>query len=101
MPKALGEFGKGKHSDVNHKVIQVIESSEGIVKFRDIWMHVVNDLESMPQLATILQNLVAAQKIQVVPGNQGFLANRKALEYADSSLYDPSLLTEEERKMTL
>jgi hypothetical protein len=101
MPKALGEFGKSKNSDVSHKLIQLAESHQGILTFKEAWKHLSNDLEKMTDLATIIQNLVAAEKLQAVPGGKGFLPHRKALEYSDNSLFDYNLLTEEERLMTL
>jgi hypothetical protein len=98
MPKALGEIGKSRHSDTSHKVVQIILAGHGVSKFKDIWKHVNNDLEKMTDLATLLQNLVAADKIQQVEGG-GFLPKRKVLEETDSSLVDFSILTEEERNM--
>jgi hypothetical protein len=101
MPKALGEFGKAKHSDTSHKIIQLAESHEGVLTFKEIWKHVSNDLEKMTDLATLIQNLVAAEKLQAVPGGKGFLPHRKALEYSDNSLFNYELLTEEERRMMI
>jgi hypothetical protein len=97
MPRALGEFGKAKHSDVSHKIIQLAEATHTILTFKEIWKHVSNDLEKMADLGTLLQNLVAAEKLQLVPGNKGFLPRRKILEDIDSSIVDYSLLSPEER----
>jgi hypothetical protein len=100
MPKALGEIGKSRHSDTSHKILQIILSAPGIVKFKDIWKHVNTDLEKMTDLATLIQNLVAADKIQQIGGdNPGFLPKRKVMEESDSSLVDFSILTDEERNM--
>jgi hypothetical protein len=98
MPKALGEIGKSRHSDTSHKVVQIILSAPGVSKFKDIWKHVNNDLEKMTDLATLLQNLVAADKIQQVEGG-GFLPKRKVFGDIDSSLVDFSILSKEEREM--
>ena len=97
MPRALGEFGKAKHSDVSHKIIQLAESTHSILTFKEIWKHVSNDLEKMSDLGTLLQNLVAAEKLQLVPGNKGFLPKRKIIEDVDSSMVDYSMLSREER----
>ena len=97
MPRALGEFGKAKHSDVSHKIVQLAESTHQILTFKEIWKHVSNDLEKMSDLGTLLQNLVAAEKLQLVPGNKGFLPKRKIIEDVDSSMIDYSLLSAEER----
>ena len=98
MPKALGEFGKAKHSDVSHKIISLVEREYSVVSFKEIWKHVTNDLEKMQDLTTLLQNLVAAEKLQSIPG-KGFLAHRKVVDEEVSGLVDYSLLTPEERKM--
>lgn len=101
MPKALGEFGKSKHSDVSHKIVQFIEGHHGVVEFKDIWKNVANDLDKQADLATLLQNLIAADKIQTVKGGIGFLPKKKAIDQSDSSMIDYSFLTEEERNMKL
>ena len=100
MPKALGEFGKAKHSDVSHKIISLIEREYAVVSFKEIWKHVTNDLEKMQDLTTLLQNLVAAEKLQSIPG-KGFLAHRKIVDENMSGLVDYNLLTPEERKMAV
>lgn len=100
MPKALGEFGKAKHSDVSHKIISLVEREYAVVSFKEIWKHVTNDLEKMADLTTLLQNLVAAEKLQSIPG-KGFLAHRKVVDEVVSGLVDYNLLTPEERKMAI
>lgn len=99
MPKALGEFGKAKHSDVSHKIVSLVERADHVVSFKEIWKHVTNDLEKMQDLTTLLQNLVAAEKLQSIPG-QGFLANRRVIDTDMEGLVDYSLLTEEERNIS-
>lgn len=101
MPRALGEFGKAKHSDVSHKIISLAETTHEILTFKEIWRHVSNDLEKMQDLSTLLQNLVAADKLQAVPGGKGFLPKKRVIEYSDSSLFNYDLLTEEERRLVL
>lgn len=102
MPKALGEFGKSRHSDVNHKVVSIIEGGSGVVSISEIWAQVYNDLEKMADLSVILQNLVSAKKIQVVQKPiSGYLPLRKIQKTIDSDTVNWNYLTEEERKMTL
>jgi hypothetical protein len=100
MPKALGEFGKAKNSDVTHKIVQLLDSTHKVLTYKEIWKHVSNDLEKMADLSTLLQNLATADKIQIVPGGQGFLPKKKVIEQHDSSVLDYSILTEEELKAT-
>jgi hypothetical protein len=96
MPKALGEFGKARNSDIAHKVLQYLEQQTGIVTKKDLWMQVHNDLDSIQHLNDMLTNLTVADKILSVKG--GFLAKRKRLEEVSSNLIDFNLLTPEERE---
>lgn len=75
MPKALGEFGKARNSDVTHKIMQLLDSANKPVELRDIWRHVHTDLEKREQLIEILGNLSLAGKIQVV--QSGYLPIKK------------------------
>lgn len=99
MPKALGEFGKARHADVTHKVVQLLESSMKIVSNVEIWKAIHNDLDKPSELSTILENLVRADKIQAVKG--GFLPKKKVIKEADtgfkSSTVNFNLLSKEER----
>lgn len=95
MPKALGEFGKAKHSDVAHKVIQYLESRMEVATLKDIWKQVHTDLEDMKILRDMLSNMVVAEKI--ISSKGGFLAKRKLVHERDNTFVDFSLLSEEER----
>jgi hypothetical protein len=101
MPRALGEFGKAKNSDVSHKVLQVLLTSAGVVKLRTIWQHVHQDLEKMSQLQEILMNLAEAGKIQAVPQAGGFLPKRKVIDNNVNNFIDYSILTDEERAVKI
>ena len=94
MPEALGEFGKGKHSDVTHKIMKMIEHTNKPLEARDIWGQVYSDLERREQLFEILGNLTMAQKVQVV--NHGYLPVKEIIENKNTELLDWSLLTKEE-----
>jgi hypothetical protein len=96
MPQALGSFGKARHSDVSHKILQVLETASGVTTLKDLWIHVHTDLEKMTDLADLLRNLVAADKIIQVTG--GFLIKRKVIEEVNDGMVDFTLLTEEERR---
>lgn len=101
MPKALGQFGKAKNSDVVHKIVQYIYSQDVPVSLKDIWKQVSNDLEKMTQLGEILLGLIEAKKIQRVPGSDKVLPLRAAIPESDKSMVDMSLLSDEERDMRL
>ena len=65
MPKALGEFGKARHSDVTHKLMTLLDSTHVPLSLIDLWKHVSHDLENRTQLTEILGNLSQADKIQI------------------------------------
>jgi hypothetical protein len=65
MPKALGEFGKARHSDVTHKLMTVLDATNAPLSLIDLWKHVSHDLENRSQLTEILGNLSQADKIQI------------------------------------
>lgn len=93
MPKALGEFGKAKNSDVVHKVIQVLENSLSL-SLQDIWKEVNHDLDKITELAEIIRNLTLADRIQTVEGK--FLIKKSVTKVENSDTVDYSLLTREE-----
>lgn len=95
MPKALGEFGKSKNSDVTHKVLHYIDSNDG-VKLKDIIKLVSSDLDKPSDIGDILRKLSSTDKIQVSGGL--YLPMRKVgIDQIESSgVIDTSLLTEEE-----
>jgi phage FluMu protein gp41 len=67
MPKALGEFGLAKNSDVTHKVLSVITDADGPITIKQIWRSVHTDLENISKLVEILKNLAEADKVQAIP----------------------------------
>lgn len=99
MPKALGEFGKSKNSDITHKVMQLLNGSDNPLTINDMWKQVCQDLDKVNDLCDIVRNLVTAGK--ALATSVGFLAVRKVVEEHDSSLIDYNYLTDEEREMKL
>lgn len=75
MPKALGEFGKGKFSDVANKIVEFLQRSNEPRDAAAVWKHVSTDLENMRQLVDIMQGLVKAEKVQTT--KLGFLPIRR------------------------
>lgn len=92
MPKALGEFGKSRNSDVTHKVLGFIESHDGCT-LKEIIKFVGNDLEKPGDIGDILKKLSMSEKIQSVQGI--FLPMRKT-GLQVSKYVDLGFLTEEE-----
>lgn len=104
MPKALGEFGKSRSSDTSHKIVALIESntdSGRVTTFKEICKALQQEVDKLTELSVLLQKLVAGDKIQPAGDGMGFLAKRRVVEQVDSSLLDLSILTEEEKGMTL
>lgn len=97
MPKALGEFGKARNSDVTHKVMQLLDAAIVPVEFKEIWKHVHTDLERRDQLSEILGNLAIAGKMQSQAG--GYLPIKKEREEGIEGAVDWSLFTEAERNL--
>lgn len=95
MPKALGEFGRARNSDIAHKVLDYINSVHMLVTIQDIHKQVSQDIERMAQLVEVLQNLSQADKIQIIPG-KGFLPKKKIHDYSTDDTLDLSLLTSHE-----
>jgi len=76
MPKALGEFGKARNSDVTEKILKLLEKAEKpLDPAREIWPQVNRDLESMKQLADLLIGLRAAGKVDSIE-NGGVIIKR-------------------------
>lgn len=89
MPKALGEFGKSKNAEVANKIMQTLYAATRPLKMQDLWKAVSSDLEKFTDLSTLIQNLINADKVQVVP-NEGFLPKQRPLDrkalYVDYNL---------------
>ena len=101
MPKALGEFGKAKHSDVTHKVMSALDATTMPLDVQGIWKLVHTDLDNRNQLVEIINNLQVAEKIQLVkiegrPAS-GYLPIKKVRdEGVDGSVDWHKYLTESE-----
>jgi len=96
MPKALGEFGKSRHSDISQKIITILERATKPVLPKDIIKEIHSDVDNMQVGMEILKGLQIADKIFFVQG-QGYLAKQRKRKEMDGELFDISILTEEER----
>lgn len=99
MPKALGEFGKAKHSDVAHKILQMLESSASPVTLKDIWIAVHNDMGDISELRELIANLTMAEKI--IATKAGLIPKRRVIVERSTDFVDFSLLTDEERSFVV
>jgi len=102
MPKALGEFGKARDSDVTHKVMQILDGTNQVLSLNEIWKHVHNDLESVAKLGDLIRNLIAADKIiPLQKPKAGFLPKKKPVIDIDEDTVDWNFLTTEEREASI
>ncbi len=93
MPKALGEFGKAKHSDIANNLMEYLKSAKKPIPIREMWKRFSQDLNKIDELVEIVRNLESAEKIQKVQTKQGtgFLPYFKM-----ETKWDKSLLIQEE-----
>jgi len=93
MPKALGEFGKSKNSDVANNILEYLKTAKRPMQIRDIWKKVSQDLNRIDDLVEIIRNLEAAERIQKkeMGGKVGFLPY-----YKTDNQWDKDLLIQQE-----
>lgn len=81
MPKALGEFGKARNSDVTTKILDALDRAETPMQIEThLWPLVSRDLEKLTHLGEIMAGLLSAHKVQFIKG-QGFLPIRPRLNF--------------------
>lgn len=99
MPKALGEFGKSKHSEVSNEILQWLSRRTKPANVGDIFKAVSRSVKNLQELTEVLANLKAAEKIQVaqVFGKTGYLPRHVAAPEWKTHLLDLNWLTDEER----
>lgn len=100
MPKAMGEFGKNKNSDVANKIMILAERATKPLTMREIWGHVHNDLTAQKDLAELLNGLTNADKLQIVVqhgATSGWLPKKSPRK--EPLFVDWNFLTQEERDM--
>lgn len=100
MPKALGEFGKSKHSDTTHTIMQLIEDSTHPVTMKELFGKLVQDLAKPQDLQEILASLQLAKRISYVTIGDlpaGYIAVKQQALEIDESMVDWSLLTDSEK----
>lgn len=95
MPKALGEFGKSRNSDIANKIMDFLYAATKAVSIKEIWAVVHQDLEKAQTLQEIIQSLILAEKVQHIK-DMGYLPKMKV--QSKKQFVDWSLLTVEERK---
>lgn len=97
MPKALGQFGKAKNSDITHKIMSILANAEGPMQVKNIWEFIHNDMDKMNDLVDVLRNLIGANKVFAING--GYLSKTVVIEEVNNDMLDYNFLTNEERGM--
>ena len=98
MPLAIGEFGKGKLSDVADKIVKRLEGATAPIGIQELWKVVHKDMNKPTELASIMEGLQLAKRVQLVTGPRGgFLPYKEPPREAKH--VDWSLLTEEEKEV--
>ena len=98
MPKALGEFGASKFSDVSNKLLEYLRRKTTPQNTNDLWKAFPNEISKPSDLADVLSNLRKAEKIQVVKlkGKEGYLLHSKPIIVWSDEFLDNEWLTPQE-----
>lgn len=100
MPKALGEFGKSRYSDVANTIIEALNKTHKPLSHNEIWKLVANDLPDSKDLGTVMKNLITSEKVQIltIAGKQGYMPLRRVHREWKKELLLEDYLTMEERR---
>lgn len=94
MSKGMGELGRKKGSDASTIIMNVLYEAVEPMEVIDIWKKVSKDVDNLAQLGSLLNDLQAAERIQVVQisgsKQRGFLPRQRSIGrknlYIDLSL---------------
>lgn len=98
MPKALGEFGRSKYSDIANIVLNALSKATKPMTHNELWKLVSKDLAKTSELGDLLKGLMAAEKIQVITmhGKQGYMPlHQEVKEWSPDLLLEDFLTTKE------
>jgi hypothetical protein len=97
MPKAMGEFGRGRNSAVTQKVLEIIYTAKTPIRITDLLKHCGNDIDHTQSLQQVINLLITSEKIDVVEGI--FLPRKQIIAMSDTEYVKPSLLLPEEVRL--
>lgn len=99
MPKALGEFGKSKYSDVSNTVLEVLHGAKKPMNANDIFRKVSQDIAKMSELLEVMKNLQHANKVQIITmlGKTGYMPFMEQSKEWHKDLILTDYLTMDER----
>lgn len=98
MPKALGEFGKGKYQEVSSSILDILGKATTPYTMNELWKKVGRDLAKMTELAEVMKNLLYSDRVQVltVKGKQGYMGKHTEGKQWAPELINEKYLTAEE-----
>lgn len=98
MPRALGEFGKSKNSDIANKIISIMQKRKKPMTTKFLFKELSNDVERYEQLIDIMQNMMKAEKIKSIRVKDvvGFVPHLGIRQEWKEGLLDLEFLTAEE-----
>lgn len=100
MPKALGEFGKSKYSEVSNNILDILHKAIHPLTVNELYKKVGKDLTKITELSDIMKGLIYADKVQIITdakGKQGYMPKVVLGKEWSEELIDLSYLTKEER----
>lgn len=99
MPKALGEFGKSRYSDISNTILDILSQTKKPLNANEIFKLVSQDIGKMVECVEVIKNLQHADKIQLITmlGKTGYMPKHNQLKQWDSSLINEEWLLEEEK----
>jgi hypothetical protein len=99
MPKALGEYGKGKYQEVSSQILDLLSKATKPASINEIYKKVGRDLSKMTELSDIMKSLVYTEKVQIMTilGKQGYVSKHILGAEWPIDLVDEKYLTKEER----
>lgn len=98
MPRALGEFGRSRHSEVTGEILEWMNKKSMPVTISDIWKVASRSINKLPDLMEIISNLKAADKIQIkeIKGKVGYMTKHVETAKWKDKFLDLDWLTPEE-----
>lgn len=100
MPKALGEFGKSKYSEVASQILEILNNASKPLTIQALWKQVNRELGKLQELGDIMRNLQHAGKVQImqVGKDSGYMVINEVKAAWANHLIDDDFLTAEEKE---
>ena len=105
MSKALGEYGKSRHSEVSNSILVLLNNSPKPLSVREIYKEVGRDLNKFNDILDIIGSLLQQERIQRITGTKGakeevlYLPNNVAISKWQDDLIDMNLLYKNEQSI--